>query len=84
MTDSPLASTVPAPAGAPIPGTAAPTVARRVQAIIGLLKDGPRLTDAVIADCGLSRGEALAVMTILEINGTVRRLPGNLMALNER
>ena len=54
------------------------------QAIIGLLKDGPRLTDAVIADCGLSRGEALAVMTILEINGTVRRLPGNLMALNER
>ncbi len=37
MTDSPLASTVPAPAGAPIPGTAAPTVARRVQAIIGLL-----------------------------------------------
>ena len=54
------------------------------QAIIDLLKGGPRLTDAVINDCGLPRGEALAVMTMLEIQGIVHRLPGNLMAINER
>lgn len=54
------------------------------QAIIDLLKEGPRLTDDVINGCGLPRGEALAVMTVLEIQGTVHRLPGNLMALNER
>lgn len=55
----------------------------REQAIIAQLLAGPRLTDEVINNCGLSKGEALAVMTVLEIQGVVRRLPGNLMALNE-
>jgi DNA processing protein len=55
----------------------------REQAIIRRLLSGPRLTDEVINTCGLPRGEALAVMTVLEIQGIIRRLPGNLMALNE-
>lgn len=54
------------------------------QAIIDRLLAGPRLTDAVINECGLPRGEALAAMTMLEIQGVLQRLPGNLMALNER
>ena len=53
------------------------------QAIIGQLLSGPRLTDEVINDCALPKGEALAVMTLLEIKGAIRRLPGNLLALNE-
>lgn len=53
------------------------------QAIINQLLKGPRLTDTVINDCNLPRGEALAVMTLLEIQGVLRRLPGNLLAINE-
>lgn len=53
------------------------------QAIVNTLLSGPRLTDAVIHGCGLPRGEALAVMTMLEIRGVLRRLPGNLIAMNE-
>ena len=53
------------------------------RAIVSRLLSGPRLTDAVINECGLSKSEALAVMTMLEIQGVVRRLPGNLIALNE-
>jgi len=53
------------------------------QKVIDQLLAGPRLTDAVINDCGLPKGEALAVMTMLEIRGVLRRLPGNLIALNE-
>ena len=53
------------------------------QAIVAQLLSGPRLTDAVIYECGLSKSEALAAMTMLEIRGVVHRLPGNLMALNE-
>lgn len=51
------------------------------QAIIDQLLAGPRLTDAVINDCGLPKPEALAVMTMLEIRGVLRRLPGNLMKI---
>ena len=53
------------------------------QRIIDQLLSGPRLTDEVINACGLSKGEALAVMTMLEIRGVLSRLPGNLVALNE-
>lgn len=53
------------------------------QAIVNQLLSGPKLTDAVINGCGLTRSEALAVMTVLEIQGVVHRLPGNLLALNE-
>lgn len=53
------------------------------QAIVSQLLSGPRLTDAVIYECGLSKSEALAAMTMLELQGVVHRLPGNLMALNE-
>lgn len=53
------------------------------QAIVRQLLSGPRLTDGVINDCGLPKGEALAAMTMLEIQGVLRRLPGNLVALKE-
>ena len=53
------------------------------QAIMDQLLSGPKLTDEVINDCALPKGEALAAMTLLEIKGAIRRLPGNLLALNE-
>ena len=53
----------------------------REQAILDQLRSGPRLTDEVINDCGLPKSEALAVMTMLEIRGILRRLPGNLMKI---
>lgn len=53
------------------------------QAIVDQLTAGPRLTDVVIEECGLSRAEALAAMTVLEIQGILRRLPGNLIAIND-
>lgn len=52
------------------------------QAIIDALLGGPRLTDNLIADAGLSYSEALSAMTVLEIRGVIRRLPGNLVALD--
>ena len=53
------------------------------QAIIDRLLPGPGLTDEVINTCGIPRGEALAAMTVLELRGVLRRLPGDLIALDE-
>lgn len=60
-----------------------PVLSGKEQAIIDQLLSGPKPTDAVLDGCGLPRGEALATITMLEISGTLRRLPGDLMALNE-
>lgn len=60
-----------------------PTRTPAEQAIIDQLRAGPRLTDGVINGCALPYGEVLAAMTMLEIQGVVKRLPGNMLALNE-
>ena len=44
--------------------------------IVALLKNGPRLVDDVIAETGLTTGKLLSLLTILELKGVVRRLPG--------
>ena len=53
------------------------------QAILKQLLQGAKPADKVILDSGLPYGEALAAMTMLEIGGKLKRLPGNLLALNE-
>lgn len=53
------------------------------QSIVDQLRSGPQLTDTVISRCGLAHAKALAAMTMLEIRGIVKRLPGNLLALND-
>ena len=45
------------------------------------LKDGERLVDEVIAQTGLTTGKVLALLTMLELKGVVRRLPGKRISL---
>lgn len=45
------------------------------------LRQGPCLTDDVLAHCGGTPGKVLAALTMLEVKGVIRRLPGNLVAL---
>ena len=54
------------------------------RAIVTLLKDGQRLVDDVIAESGLSAGTVLASLTLLEVKGIVRRLPGRFIVLAGR
>lgn len=49
--------------------------------VVELLRDGQRLRDDVIAESGLSAGEVLSALTLLEVKGIVRRLPGNRLSL---
>ena len=51
------------------------------QAVIDQLKQGQRLRDDVIAQSGLPAGKVAAILTMLEIKGIIRRLPGNLLEL---
>lgn len=46
------------------------------QSIVLCLKEGPRLVDDVIAETGLTTGKLLAVLTMLELKGILKRLPG--------
>ncbi len=45
------------------------------------IKSGERLVDDVIAETGLSTGKLLAILTMLELKGIIRRLPGKRIVL---
>ena len=45
------------------------------------LKDGQRLVDDVIAETGLTTGKMLACLTMLELKGVIKRLPGKYITL---
>lgn len=51
------------------------------QLIADQLKSGPRLTDEVIAATGLAPGKLLPILTMMEVKGLLRRLPGNMLEL---
>lgn len=51
--------------------------------IVDTLMDGERLADDVIAETGLSTGKMLALMTVLELKGIIKRLPGKRLILNK-
>ena len=51
------------------------------QKIVLCLKDGERLVDDVIAETGLTTGKLLAALTLLELKGIIRRLPGKRITL---
>lgn len=53
-------------------------------AIVSQLTGGARAMDDVIYSAGLSMGKAMSLLTMLEIKGVLRRLPGNLIALREQ
>ncbi len=51
------------------------------QSVVDALKSGERLVDDVIAETGLTTGKMLAALTMLELKGVIRRLPGKRIAL---
>ena len=51
--------------------------------IVLCLKDGQRLVDDVIAETGMTTGKLLAVLTMLELKGVIRRLPGKQICLKQ-
>lgn len=59
----------------------APELSEDERAIAALLQDGQKLVDDVIAESGMSAGTVLATLTLLEVKGVVRRLPGKLISL---
>ena len=61
----------------------APGLSPEECAIVAVLKSGQRLVDDVIAEAALPAGKVLATLTLLEVKGVVKRLPGRHIALNK-
>ena len=61
--------------------TAAPQLSEQEQRIVDALSSGERLVDDVIAETGLTTGKILALLTMLELKGVVKRLPGKRIVL---
>lgn len=58
-----------------------PALSAQEQQIVDQLKQGQRLRDDVIAATGIPAAQVAAAMTMLEIKGLIRRLPGNKLEL---
>lgn len=58
-----------------------PNLSNSEQAIVSQLQSGQRLVDDVIAESGLAAPVVLASLTVLEVKGIVRRLPGRFVEL---
>ena len=56
--------------------TALPKLSEQEQKIVDAIASGERLVDDVIAETGLSTGKILALLTMLELKGVIKRLPG--------
>ena len=54
------------------------------KAIVMALKNGPELVDTVIVETGLKTQDVLSGMTMLEIKGILKRLPGRRICLQEK
>ncbi len=58
-----------------------PQLSPEEQKILSALKDGEHLVDDVIAETGISTCKVLATLTMLEVKGIVKRLPGRRIRL---
>ena len=58
-----------------------PKLSADEEAIVKALSAGERLVDDVIAETGLSTGKLLSSLTMLELKGVLKRLPGKRIAL---
>jgi len=58
-----------------------PKLSADEQTIAATIGDGERLVDDVIAAAGLPVGKVLATLTLLEVKGVVKRLPGKRVRL---
>ena len=61
--------------------TVLPKLSQEEQSIVNALASGERLVDDVIAETGLTTGKILALLTMLELKGVVKRLPGKRIIL---
>ena len=61
--------------------TAVPKLSDQEQQIVDALRSGERLVDDVIAETGLTTGKILALLTMLELKGVIKRLPGKRITL---
>ena len=59
-----------------------PSLTGDERTILALLRDGERLVDDVIAESGLTSGTTLSTLTLLEVKGLIRRLPGRYVCLS--
>ena len=51
--------------------------------IVAALQAGQRLVDDVIAETGLTTGKLLSILTMLELKGIIKRLPGKQITLTK-
>ena len=58
-----------------------PKLSAEESRIIETLKNGDRLVDDIIAETGMTTGKLLAQLTMLELKGVIRRLPGKRVSL---
>ena len=58
-----------------------PKLSEEEKAFVLTLQKGEKLVDEVIAETGMTTGKVLALMTMLELKGVIRRLPGKRVAL---
>lgn len=61
-----------------------PRLSAEEQNIVAALQNGERLVDDVIAETGLTTGKLLAALTMLELKGLIRRLPGKRITLKSK
>ena len=61
--------------------TVLPKLSQEEESIVKALSSGERLVDDVIAETGLTTGKLLALLTMLELKGVVKRLPGKRITL---
>lgn len=71
----------PAPAASPVPPAPEPHPASAAAPapaapLLAALADGPLPFDALLARAGMTATEALALLTVLELRGLIRQLPG--------
>ena len=60
-----------------------PKLSADESAIVSALKDGERLVDDIIAETGMTTGKLLAALTMLELKGVIRRLPGKRVSIKK-
>ena len=58
-----------------------PKLSAEEESVVALLKNGERLVDDIIAETGMTAGKLLAMLTMLELKGVIRRLPGKRISL---
>ena len=60
-----------------------PQLSAEEAAVVTALKGGERLVDDIIAETGMTTGKLLAALTMLEVKGLLRRLPGKRVSIKK-